>query len=321
VDALIIWCGLSLFVGKVFGDTLKTQQGLFTPFFGVPIMVYDMDLRVINFPDKVFKKYLIENFDRDNDGEISLTEAQSITKILCPNMGIKSIAGIEYFSNLKVLDCSRNDIELINISENKLLEHLSCYGNHELWALDVSKNTSLISLYCGNCNIGSMDVNNNKELTILSCRFNPIEEINLCYNTKLTMLRVRRCELEQIDLSHLKELSFLDCSENNLYKLELFGSPKLNYLDCRCNKSLRNVYVNQGHYIEKWLSPVKPISPQQEVFNNWKEYQDEKMNDADNLSDPYGDEQVYYDGWSREDVESGLADAYDGDLDARWNND
>ena len=26
-------------------------------------------------------------------------------------------------------------------------------------------------------------------------------------------------------------------------------------------------------------------------------------------SDPYGDEQVYYDGWSREDVENGLADA------------
>lgn len=47
----------------------------------------------------------------------------------------------------------------------------------------------------------------------------------------------------------------------------------------------------------------------------------EKMNDADNWSDPYGDEQAYYGGWSREDVESGLADAYEGDVTARWNND
>lgn len=51
------------------------------------------------------------------------------------------------------------------------------------------------------------------------------------------------------------------------------------------------------------------------------DYEAEKMNDTDNWSDPYGDEQAYYGGWSREDVESGLADAYEGDLDARWNND
>lgn len=43
------------------------------------------------------------------------------------------------------------------------------------------------------------------------------------------------------------------------------------------------------------------------------------MNDVDNWSDPYGDEQSYNDGWSKEDIESGLADAFEGDLDARWN--
>ena len=51
------------------------------------------------------------------------------------------------------------------------------------------------------------------------------------------------------------------------------------------------------------------------------DYESEKMNDADNWSDPYGDEQAYYGGWSREDVESGFADAYEGDVTARWNND
>ncbi len=42
------------------------------------------------------------------------------------------------------------------------------------------------------------------------------------------------------------------------------------------------------------------------------DYEEERMNDVDNWSDPYGDEQAFYDGWSREDVESGLADAYKG---------
>lgn len=45
------------------------------------------------------------------------------------------------------------------------------------------------------------------------------------------------------------------------------------------------------------------------------EYEAECMND--DWSDPYGDEQAYYNGWSREDVESGLADAFEGNLDTR----
>ena len=43
------------------------------------------------------------------------------------------------------------------------------------------------------------------------------------------------------------------------------------------------------------------------------------MNDVDNWSDPYGDEKEYYGGWSREDVESGLADAFEGDESDYWN--
>lgn len=43
------------------------------------------------------------------------------------------------------------------------------------------------------------------------------------------------------------------------------------------------------------------------------DYEEEKMNDNDNWSDPYGYEQAYYEGWSREDVDSGLSDAYECD--------
>ena len=43
------------------------------------------------------------------------------------------------------------------------------------------------------------------------------------------------------------------------------------------------------------------------------------MNDADNWSDPYRDEQTFYGGWSREDVESGLSDAFEGDESNYWN--
>ena len=56
----------------------------------------------------------------------------------------------------------------------------------------------------------------------------------------------------------------------------------------------------------------RTISKTESHKTSFWDYESEKMNDADNWSDPYGDEQAYYGGWSREDVESGLADAFEG---------
>ncbi len=54
-------------------------------------------------------------------------------------------------------------------------------------------------------------------------------------------------------------------------------------------------------------------SLQKQQFSNitFGEYEEENVTDLDGWSDPYGDERAYYDGWSRDDVESGLADAYE----------
>ena len=54
-------------------------------------------------------------------------------------------------------------------------------------------------------------------------------------------------------------------------------------------------------------------SPHKQQLSNttfW-DYEEENTTDSDCWSDPYGDEREYYDGWSKEDVESGLADAYE----------
>ena len=56
----------------------------------------------------------------------------------------------------------------------------------------------------------------------------------------------------------------------------------------------------------------KSSTQKQQLSNatSW-EYEKENTIDSDSWSDPYGDERAYYDVWSREDVESGLADAYE----------
>lgn len=67
------------------------------------------------------------------------------------------------------------------------------------------------------------------------------------------------------------------------------------------------------------VAPKKTFSRAASHKRSFWDYESEKMNDADDWSDPYGDEQAYYGGWSREDVESGLADAFEGDKSNYWN--
>ena len=300
----------------------------------------EMDLRIINFPDKVFKEYLVANFDKDGDGEISLTEALSIKAIDCPQKGIKSIAGIEFFSNLESLRCSKNEIERIDVSHNRQLKYLQCSDNFSLSELDVQNNPMLTLLYCRACNLKRLNCSLNKELRELSCGFNPIKEINLYLNPKIEYLYVRRCELEELELRHLKNLEFLNCSENNIQELRLYECKRLTHLDCSYNdlindlyvgdninlkslscggnKNLASVTISLGQHIEKIQSGIKPMTSEYRQHLEFKAYQEEK--DYEECSASYEDEQAYYEGWSREDVDSGLADAYENDWDATWNN-
>lgn len=285
-----------------------------------------MDLGIINFPDEVFKKYLVENFDKDGDNEISITEALTIKKIVCSQKEITSMAGIEYFSNLEELDCSRNKIETIDLSANNKLRFLSCYDNL-ISSLNIENNTFLNTLYCGNCNLEYLDCSQNKELEILSCKFNPIKQIDLKNNDKLTLLRVRRCQLKELDLYSLKVLNFLDCSENELSELYLEENRELEYLDCACNDLYNDLYLganaklkyldsrknnclfsitlSEGQSIERVLSDVKPMTESYRKYLLWREYKSE--NDIDTFCD------------NEENWEDQNLDALEGDESNYWN--
>ena len=79
---------------------------------------------IIKIPDPNFKQYLINYFDTDGDGEISIAEALGIKEIYCKKQGIKSLKGIEAFENLVKLTCSFNDLCDLDISQLKKLTYL-----------------------------------------------------------------------------------------------------------------------------------------------------------------------------------------------------
>jgi len=109
----------------------------------------------------------------------------------------------------------------------------------------------------------------------------------------------------------------------NIGFVSLKGIPKEPVISIVANSSgkIFPLLMEKSDIDKTTLSSAKAVSkrPISKTASHKTSFWDYK--DADNWSDPYGDEQAYYGGWSREDVESGLADAYEGDVTARWNND
>lgn len=172
----------------------------------------------IEIPDPVFKAYLLQEklytytygddiptkmIDQNRDGQISIEEAEAVVHInICtgeideeinaiPNdQKVKSLQGIEYFTNLEYLNCRGNLLETLDVSHNTKLLYLNCMTN-KLTALDVSKNTLLNHLDFGSFSpdsnqITEIDLSKNPNLEILGCETNALTELDLTNNPKLT---------------------------------------------------------------------------------------------------------------------------------------
>lgn len=203
--------------------------------------------------DGNFKNYLISNpaINTNSDSEIQISEAASFNdSINISNLSITNLTGIEYFTALKVLDCSINqltDLDLsnntalialncencnlnnLNISTNSNLLRLNCMFNN-LSILNISNNPHLRALNCGANQLNSLDLQSNIELSILDCTQNSINDLNVTYNLNLVSLRCQSNGISTLDISGNIALESLDCWYNNLYNLDISSNPNLKYL-------------------------------------------------------------------------------------------
>ena len=86
-------------------------------------------INATNFPDSKFRDYISGTFDTDKDGILSETEITNITSIVCEEMNITSVKGIEFFPELEYLECYNNKIKSLDISKNPNLYYLEVDGN------------------------------------------------------------------------------------------------------------------------------------------------------------------------------------------------
>ncbi len=227
--------GFTLTIATDQGDVVKTLKSTIILDRSVLYPIEAFECKVdegkdnIVFEDANFKAYLIENFDKDNDGEISFDEALDITKISINTVNVKSLSGIEHMPNLTFLDC--NGPFSWDSERGKYVGE-----GGQLESLDVSHNPKLGSLYCGFNKLTNLDVSNLTSLTRLFCDYNKLTSINLDNTVSLRQLKAYNNNLTYINLRNSKNLTYVDVENNQLQSLDIRQNLNLTYLDCDNNK-------------------------------------------------------------------------------------
>ena len=196
-----------------------------------------------HFEDDTFRGLIEDVYDYDGNGYISDYEISITMNISCEHMGITSLKGIEYYTDLQGLWCRDNDIEELDLSGNPDLRGLWCSEN-PISELDFSNNPELVWVYCFECNLTSLDFSDTPHMAYIECNTNPLTELDISTNSELEHLMCGSCELHELDLSNNPELCELVCFRNEMTYLNIEENYKLKRLNIWDNPDLGNIDVD-----------------------------------------------------------------------------
>jgi hypothetical protein len=209
-----------------------------------------------NITDANFEKYLVtQKIDKDGlvNGRMDVDNAKGIKELILPSVNVKSLGGIEIFTDLTKLDCDFNSITALDLSKNINLTYLDCDHNYlttldlskntnltyldayhnALTTIDLSKNLNLNYLDCSDNNsLITLDISKNDKLAYLDCSYTLIKVLDVSKNLALTELDGSNCKFTVLDVSKNLALTYLDCSQNSINVLDISKNTKLTGLNC-----------------------------------------------------------------------------------------
>ena len=219
----------------------------------------------------------ISNFnviDTNGDGEIQVSEAQSIKYLSVSDINILDMTGIEAFTNLKYLGIYGTNFSNVNFSGLTNLSFLSIYNTHvtsidlnnypnleyfkcnpgnynsfSLTSLDLTPAPNLKSIDCSDNQLTTLDVSNLTNLFYLYCNNNNITNLNLSNLSNLREVECYNNSLTNLTLTNVSLLEELNCAGNQLSTLDVTDATFLKFLQCS-NNQLVNLNVYGLSYLE-----------------------------------------------------------------------
>lgn len=163
-----------------------------------------------------FVKYLVANFDTDGDGVLNTEAVEAAKELKVSGMNISTLEGVlEKMPNLKVLDCSNNNLRSLNLSNNVNIEELNVSCNHLTTLGGFLENMEqLRKLDCSKNSIESLIVRGNVNMQMLDCCDNAVKTIDLSQNINLLELYVANNQLKKLDVRNTR-LYAIDFSGND----------------------------------------------------------------------------------------------------------
>lgn len=235
----------------------------------------------IEFPDINLMKYLVANYDLNDDGRISVEEADDIIMVNCSGKGVWDLTGLEACTNLATLNCSNNGITEINLPNLAQLRTVTCndcpiermnfngcsslqYLNLQGATTNAISGTSISidgytqanTLYftANDTPFKSFTFKNASALTTLEL-YGEFTDVIVTDNTALTSFVFyapvvfadisRNGVLESIDVSQLLQLNTLYVKDCKLQTLDVTNNLALTALECYGN-SLTTLDVSKN---------------------------------------------------------------------------
>jgi hypothetical protein len=249
----------------------------------------------IEFPDINLMKYLVANYDLNDDGGISEEEADDIIMVNCSGKGVWDLTGLEACTNLATLNCSNNGITEINLPNLAQLRTVTCndcpiermnfngcsslqYLNLQGATTNAISGTSITidgytqanTLYftATNTAFKSFTFKNASALTTLEL-YGEFTDVIVTDNTALTSFVFyapvffvdisRNSVLENIDVSKLIQLNTLYVKDCKLQTLDVSNNLALPALECNGN-NLTALNVSNNTCLERLYCQSNKLS-------------------------------------------------------------
>ena len=141
-------------------DDVRETELVFTSKSGKKNLPVRQNYKIdeVAISDAGFKAALVREYDADCDGILSTKEAAVITEIKVPGCGIKAMPELNTtFKDITYLDCSDNELTVLDLTGMAKLKYLDCSGNrltelnlmHQvgLETMDATGNPDLAKIY------------------------------------------------------------------------------------------------------------------------------------------------------------------------------
>ncbi|WP_027420445.1 T9SS type A sorting domain-containing protein [Crocinitomix catalasitica] len=183
-------------------------------------------------PDDNFEQALIDlGLDDELDDYVLTSNIDTLTALFISRKAITSLEGIEDFIYLEILDCSENNLNLIDLSANLNLINFSC-SNNTINRIEIGINENLKIMNCSANELTTFDITGCPELQVLICDNNLITSLDLTINTELIILKCNNNNLTNLILDRQLNIRFLECELNPIRELNVTNNTNLRELKC-----------------------------------------------------------------------------------------